>query len=136
MGDIINMQDIKNGKIQSVEWVHMKTRKDGTTYPSKIWENLEQILKKHNIEIKYNLITKEMECNIKTNKMRTLVTKIYTLNVKENLDIPLFDTIIPRNVRLAEAPSYGIPIIDYDNRSTGAASYRYLAKELIKREQN
>ena len=57
-------------------------------------------------------------------------------NVKENLDIPLFDTIIPRNVRLAEAPSYGIPIIDYDNRSTGAASYRYLAKELIKREQN
>ena len=57
-------------------------------------------------------------------------------NVKENLDIPLFDTIIPRNVRLAEAPSYGIPIIDYDNRSTGAASYRYLAKELIKRDQN
>ena len=57
-------------------------------------------------------------------------------NVKENLDIPLFDTIIPRNVRLADAPSYGIPIIDYDNRSTGAASYRYLAKELIKREQN
>lgn len=54
-------------------------------------------------------------------------------NVKDNLDIPLFDTIIPRNVRLAEAPSYGMPIISYDSRSTGAASYRYLAKELIKR---
>ena len=45
-------------------------------------------------------------------------------NVKENLDIPLFDTIIPRNVRLAEAPSYGIPIIDYDNRSTGSFNRR------------
>lgn len=54
-------------------------------------------------------------------------------NVKDNLDIPLFDTIIPRNVRLAEAPSYGMPIVSYDSRSTGAASYRYLAKELIKR---
>ena len=54
-------------------------------------------------------------------------------NVKENLDIRLFDTIIPRNVRLAEAPSYGMPVIYYDNRSTGATSYRYLAKEVVKR---
>jgi len=54
-------------------------------------------------------------------------------NVKENLDIRVFDTIIPRNVRLAEAPSYGMPVIEYDNRSTGAASYRYLAQELIQR---
>ena len=53
-------------------------------------------------------------------------------NVKENLDIRLFDTI-PRNVRLAEAPSYGMPVIYYDNRSTGATSYRYLAKEVVKR---
>ena len=54
-------------------------------------------------------------------------------NVKDNLDIRLFDTIIPRNVRLAEAPSYGMPVIYYDNRSTGATSYRYLAKEVVKR---
>lgn len=54
-------------------------------------------------------------------------------NVKENLDIRVFDTIIPRNVRLAEAPSYGMPVIYYDNRSTGATSYRYLAKEVVKR---
>lgn len=53
-------------------------------------------------------------------------------NVKENLDINVFDTIIPRNVRLAEAPSYGMPVIEYDNRSTGAASYRYLAEEIVK----
>lgn len=57
-------------------------------------------------------------------------------NVKENLDINVFDTIIPRNVRLAEAPSYGMPVIEYDNRSTGAASYRYLAEELVQRDAN
>ena len=56
-------------------------------------------------------------------------------NVKENLDINVFDTIIPRNVRLAEAPSYGMPVIEYDNRSTGAASYRYLAEEIVKHHE-
>ena len=56
-------------------------------------------------------------------------------NVKENLDINVFDTIIPRNVRLAEAPSYGMPVIEYDNRSTGAASYRYLAEEIVRHHE-
>lgn len=55
-------------------------------------------------------------------------------SVKDNLDINVFETIIPRNVRLAEAPSYGMPVIEYDNRSTGAASYRYLAEELIQKD--
>lgn len=54
-------------------------------------------------------------------------------NVKENLDVKVYDTIIPRNVRLAEAPSYGLPINYYDGKSTGAESYRFLAKEVIKR---
>ncbi|MDO4615501.1 MAG: AAA family ATPase [Lachnospiraceae bacterium] len=53
-------------------------------------------------------------------------------NVKNNLDLRIFDTIIPRNVRLAEAPSYGMPIIAYDGRSAGAEKYRQLAKEIIK----
>ena len=53
-------------------------------------------------------------------------------NVKENLDINVFDTIIPRNVRLAEAPSFGLPINLYDPRSTGAEAYRNLADEVIK----
>ena len=56
-------------------------------------------------------------------------------NVKENLDINVFETIIPRNVRLAEAPSYGMPVIEYDNRSTGAASYRYLAEEIVRHHE-
>ena len=52
-------------------------------------------------------------------------------NVKENLDRNIYKTIIPRNVRLAEAPSYGIPINMYDKRSTGAEAYRLLAEEVI-----
>ena len=54
-------------------------------------------------------------------------------NVKNNLDQFIYKTIIPRNVRLAEAPSYGMPINYYDKRSTGAESYRLLAAEVISR---
>ena len=42
--------------------------------------------------------------------------------------------MIPRNIRLAEAPSYGIPINMYDSKSAGAESYRNLAKEIIARK--
>lgn len=52
-------------------------------------------------------------------------------NVKNNLRQNVYKTIIPRNVRLAEAPSHGMPITKYDGRSTGAESYRMLAKEVI-----
>lgn len=52
-------------------------------------------------------------------------------NVKENLDRNIYKTIIPRNVRLAEAPSYGMPINMYDTRSSGAEAYRLLAEEVI-----
>lgn len=54
-------------------------------------------------------------------------------NVKNSLDQNIYKTIIPRNVRLAEAPSYGMPITKYDKRSTGAESYRRLAEEVIHR---
>ena len=55
-------------------------------------------------------------------------------NVKNNLDTMIYKTIIPRNIRLAEAPSHGLPITQYDSRSTGAESYRLLAEEVIERE--
>ncbi len=54
-------------------------------------------------------------------------------NVKRNLNEKIYKTIIPRNVRLAEAPSHGMPINLYDSRSTGAESYRLLAAEVISR---
>ena len=52
-------------------------------------------------------------------------------NVKSNLRQTIYKTIIPRNVRLAEAPSHGMPINVYDSRSAGAESYRLLAEEVI-----
>lgn len=52
-------------------------------------------------------------------------------NVKKNLNQNVYKTIIPRNIRLAEAPSYGIPINLYDSKSVGAESYRLLAKEVV-----
>ncbi len=53
-------------------------------------------------------------------------------NVKEVMQERIFETLIPRNVRLAEAPSYGQPINVYDDKSAGAEAYRKLAEELIK----
>lgn len=53
-------------------------------------------------------------------------------NVKDNLDQRVYKTIIPRNIRLAEAPSYGLPINLYDAKSAGAEAYLQLADEVIK----
>lgn len=52
-------------------------------------------------------------------------------NVKDNLNQTIYKTIIPRNIRLAEAPSHGLPINLYDPKSTGAESYMLLAEEVI-----
>jgi len=54
-------------------------------------------------------------------------------NVKKNLKQAVYKTIIPRNVRLAEAPSHGLPINLYDSKSAGAESYRLLAEEVLHR---
>jgi chromosome partitioning protein len=56
-------------------------------------------------------------------------------NVKNNLKQNIYKTIIPRNVRLAEAPSHGLPINLYDPKSSGADGYRQLACEVIEREE-
>lgn len=55
-------------------------------------------------------------------------------NVRANVKQKVYSTIIPRNVRLAEAPSHGYPITIYDPKSAGAESYRALAEEVISRE--
>ena len=57
-------------------------------------------------------------------------------NVKENLKQTIYKTIIPRNIRLAEAPSHGVPINIYDSKSAGAESYRLLADEVIHRGED
>ncbi len=66
--------------------------------------------------------------------VRTNLSNQVVENVKENLDAKIYETMIPRNIRLAEAPSYGIPINMYDSKSAGSESYRKLAKEIIDRK--
>lgn len=55
-------------------------------------------------------------------------------NVKSHLDQNVYKTLIPRNIRLAEAPSYGMPINMYDSKSAGAEAYMQLAEEVINRK--
>lgn len=63
---------------------------------------------------------------------RTNLSMQVVENVKSVLNQRIFNTVIPRNVRLAEAPSFGMPINKYDPKSAGAESYAKLADELIK----
>lgn len=66
--------------------------------------------------------------DIRTNLSRQVVEE-----VKNNFGGLVYDTIIPRSVRLSEAPSYGKPIVAYDNRSRGAEVYMRLAEEVLSR---
>ena len=65
---------------------------------------------------------------------RTNLSMQVVENVKNNLQQKIYDTLIPRNIRLAEAPSYGVPITKYDAKSAGADAYRKLADEVIKKK--
>lgn len=63
---------------------------------------------------------------------RTNLSAQVVENVKQNLKQKIYNTMIPRNIRLAEAPSYGMPINVYDAKSAGAEAYMQLADEVIK----
>lgn len=65
---------------------------------------------------------------------RTNLSMQVVENVKDHINENVYKTIIPRNIRLAEAPSYGIPINMYDSKSAGAEAYRLLADEVIGRK--
>jgi chromosome partitioning protein len=66
---------------------------------------------------------------------RTNLTRQVAADLKEFFQDKLFRTVIPRSIRLAEAPSFGKPILSYDPRSKGAESYIQLAKEILDHEQ-
>lgn len=57
-------------------------------------------------------------------------------DARDNLGELVFDTVIPRNVRLSEAPSFAMPVLSYDSTSKGAVAYRALAQELIKKNNS
>jgi chromosome partitioning protein len=66
---------------------------------------------------------------------RTNLTRQVANDLREFFKDEVFQTIIPRSIRLAEAPSFGKPILTYDPRSKGAESYIKLAKEILDHEQ-
>ena len=85
------------------------------------------LVKKHlnkDIEIEGALLTMY---DIRTNLSNQVVKEI-----KKYFDNKVYKTVIPRNVKLSEAPSYGMPITIYDARSKGAKAYEKFAKEFIK----
>ena len=100
-------------------------------------EGLSQLI--HTIDLVKERLTKRLKMEGVVFTMydaRTNLSLQVVENVKENLNQNIYKTIIPRNVRLAEAPSYGQPINIYDPRSAGAESYRLLAEEVLNREDN
>ena len=64
---------------------------------------------------------------------RTNLSQQVTQNLQEFFGEKLLRTTIPRNIRLAEAPSHGLPVSLYDPRSRGAESYAELAREILER---
>ncbi len=68
----------------------------------------------------------------KRNKLSTQVA----VDVKKHLQEKVFDTMIPRNVRVSEAPSFGMPVVIYDRKSKGSQAYLKLANEIIKKNDN
>ena len=95
-------------------------------------EGLSQLM--HTIELVQERLNPELEIEGVVFTMydaRTNLSLQVVENVKGYLHQTIYKTIIPRNVRLAEAPSHGLPINLYDTRSAGAESYRLLAQEVL-----
>lgn len=100
-------------------------------------EGLSQLI--HTVELVKSRLNPKLEIEGVVFTMydaRTNLSLQVVENVKDNLKQNIYKTIIPRNIRLAEAPSYGIPINEYDPKSAGSESYMRLADEVIDREDN
>ena len=67
---------------------------------------------------------------------RTRLSRDVERELREHFSSLVFQTVIPRSVKVAEAPSYGEPVTDHSPGSRGAAAYRHLASELLEREQS
>ena len=99
-------------------------------------EGLSQLI--HTVELVKDRLNSKLEIEGVVFTMydaRTNLSLQVVENVKDNLQQNIYKTIIPINIRLAEAPSYGLPINKYDPKSTGAESYMRLADEVIEREE-
>lgn len=95
-------------------------------------EGLSQLI--HTINLVKERLNPELEMEGAVFTMydsRTNLSMQVVENVKQNLNQKIYNTLIPRNIKLAEAPSHGMPINIYDAKSSGAESYMLLADEVI-----
>ena len=95
-------------------------------------EGLSQLI--HTVELVKNRLNSELEIEGVVFTMydaRTNLSLQVVENVKQNLNQKIYNTLIPRNIKLAEAPSHGKPINLYDGKSAGAEAYMLLADEVI-----
>lgn len=90
-------------------------------------ETIEQVRVSHNPDLVIDGVLRTMY------DPRTSLTRQVSSQLESFFDDRVFKTVIPRNVRLAEAPSHGLPVMRYDRLSKGALSYLALASELRKR---
>ena len=99
-------------------------------------EGLGQLLNTINLVKKHLTKSLEIEGALLTMyDIRTNLSNQVVKEVKKYFDDRVYKTVIPRNVRLSEAPSFGMPITMYDPKSKGARSYEKLAKEFLKMEE-
>lgn len=98
-------------------------------------EGLSQLIKTLQLVQKYSNPSLTIEGVVLTMyDNRTNLSQQVAEEVRNHFDEKVYNTIIPRNIRLSEAPSYGLPITIYDEKSKGAESYVELAKEVIAHE--
>ena len=99
-------------------------------------EGLGQLINTINLVKKHLNKSLEIEGAILTMyDIRTNLSNQVVKEVKKYFENKVFKTVIPRNVKLSEAPSYGMSIIEYDSRSKGAKSYDKLVKEFLKNQE-
>ena len=100
-------------------------------------EGLGQLINTINLVKKHLNKSLEIEGAILTMyDIRTNLSNQVVKEVKRYFDNKVYKTVIPRNVRLSEAPSFGMPITIYDPKSKGAKSYEKLAKEFLKMQES
>lgn len=89
------------------------------------------------------LVVKHLNANLKIEGVvltmsdnRAIISRQISSEIRKYFGKRVFDTVIPRNIRLAEAPSHGVPIMLHDTRCTGAKAYLALTEEYIARQPN
>lgn len=139
MGDVVTMDDIKRGRKYDIEWASLGYKKEGETYPLKVWENLECVLEKHNIKIRLNAINHEVDfIGLKGATSRNgKILDIHSLQTKEGLCLNKDDNFAAIK-RIAEKNQYN-PFVDMlrENENTNSDLVLQLFKclELSEEEQ-